>query len=536
MVGINNIKPFFGLTTKPFIMKKNLTLFLGCILTCSVFCQNQNISNGLAFDGEPYMVIDPVNSNHIVVAWIGFTFGNPVGIKTKVSTNGGTSWSTENFLPHFSPNFHSADPSMDYDNAGNLWACYIDYRQSPDSGAVYVVKSTDGGFNWGSASAAIDAFDDGTKKPIDRPWLAINPTNNHFYITSKPPPWVLPPNRPYFSHSLDGGSTWESWRYVDSTNYLVGPAIAQPMTALDVGNDGKVHVMYPSYVSAQNLLPGFIHASSVNDGNSFSYHPGVYAIPGTPDTLVKGGYNLKVDPSDVNHLAFAFCFRPNGGDFDVHVTESTNGGINWSTPVRVNNDVLGNGKIQDLVWCDFDTDGDLIVGWRDRRNSSGTGYATESDIWGAIKWKDSTNFSTNFRIADSLANYNAVLAQNGNDFMNIAMRNDTMYAVWGDVRTGILNIWFAKKSLLTGSTIIENISNEAIPSITIFPVPATENIQMKGDEVLHYKIIDINGKILIDKINTENSSLIDISTLPVGTYLIEMQTLKGNLSSKFIKQ
>lgn len=510
-------------------------LFLPILFLSTLMAQNINVSNGLAFDGEPYMVIDPVNSNHIVVAWIGFSFGQPVGIKTKVSTNGGNSWSSHVFLPHGAPTYHSADPSMAYDANGDLWACYIDYREAPDSGGVYLVKSTDGGFTWGSFVKAIDAYDDGLEKPIDRPWFAIDKVNNDFFITSKPPPWIPAPNRNYITKSLDGGTTWEPWRYIDTSGFLIGNLIAQPMAAVDVGPDGKLHVMYPSYEPSQNILPGYIHASSTNNAVNFQYHPAAYALPGPTDTLAKLGYNLKVDPSDANHLAFTYCFRPSVGDFDVYCMESTNGGVNWLTPVRVNDDPIGNGKIQDLVWCDFDTDGDLIVGWRDRRNGSNNTYATESEIWGAVKWNDSTNFSANFPIADSLVNYQAVLAQNGNDFMNIAMRNDTMYAVWGDVRTGVLQIWFARKSLITGVTSVESIASENIPQVRFYPNPAFQFIQIEAKDLLQTEVFDMHGKLMFTS-SLPQLNRIDISEYPTGNYLLRFKAKQGIVERKLIKQ
>ena len=135
-------------------MKKALLLFFVIILAGSypVKGQNHDVSGGLVFEGEPYMVTDPSNYQHIVVAWMGTVPFVHTSIKIKASFNGGVTWSTAAALPHQSPNFGSADVSMAFDHSGNLYACYIDFRQSPDSGSVYVVKSIDGGLTWGAAS------------------------------------------------------------------------------------------------------------------------------------------------------------------------------------------------------------------------------------------------------------------------------------------------------------------------------------------------------------------------------------------------
>jgi len=45
------------------------------------------------------------------------------------------------------------------------------------------------------------------------------------------------------------------------------------------------------------------------------------------------------------------------------------GGSNWSTPIRVNDDPKNNGVVQDMVWADFSPSGSLGISWRDRRLS-----------------------------------------------------------------------------------------------------------------------------------------------------------------------
>ena len=512
-----------------------VTLF---VLTAFVrlSAQNQNISNGLFFDGEPYLVIDPANSQHLVVAWMGYTFGNPLGIKTRVSFNGGTSWSAPKTLPHFSPTYHSADPSLAFDPAdGTLYACYIDYRENPDSGGVYVLRSNDGGLNWGNAVKAIDAYADGNKRPLDRPWLTINPVNGHLYITTKPAPWIAPPNRPYFMCSTDGGQNWQPWQYLDGPGFLTGNFIAGPMAAPATSSDGYFHAVFPSWVPSQNILPGFIHARSSDDGNNFTYHGMIYAAASGPDTLAKTGYRLVADPSDPTHLVFTYTFKSNGGDLDIFILESFNSGNTWSNPVRVNNDPIGNGKMQDLVWADFDDDGDLVLGWRDRRNGTGNGYENASEIWGAVRWKGTPDFSPNFRISDTITPYNGLyLSQNGNDFMCLDMKNDTLYAVWGDVRMNKLNIWFARKALASGASNTQLLVDEPVPFVNIFPNPAQDLIRFEGSSVLDASLYDLSGRLLLQTKPVNNQ--LSLQHLPSQTLILLLHTAEGDVVKRIEKK
>ena len=45
--------------------------------------QDQNISNGTIFDGEPYIAINPTNSQHLVIAWMSFVPFSRIVIKNK---------------------------------------------------------------------------------------------------------------------------------------------------------------------------------------------------------------------------------------------------------------------------------------------------------------------------------------------------------------------------------------------------------------------------------------------------------------------
>ena len=148
--------------------------FCTCVIAQST---NTNISNGVAFDGEPYIVVNPVNSQNLVAAWMGLKLSNgmfKIAIKTRASFDAGNTWSTTIALPHMGTAYGSADPSLAFDKNGLLYVCYIDYQKSPDSGGIYVARSVDGGLNWDTPSKAFDMYDDGTKKPIDRAWLVVD--------------------------------------------------------------------------------------------------------------------------------------------------------------------------------------------------------------------------------------------------------------------------------------------------------------------------------------------------------------------------
>ncbi len=434
-------------------MHRSTFLSLIFLLTGSLsFSQpaNINLSNTLVYAGEPYLAINPLNEQNIVVAWMAadLSTGFITSIKTKVSFDGGSTWGYQVIHPHIAPTCSSADVSLQFRRNGTFYISYIDSRKSPDSGGVYVSHSADGGITWSPLTEAFNSLtDDPSREPLDRPWLAADNSqtvnDGSFYLTTKPAPWIPPPNRPYLKSSADSGVMWGPYRYVDSTNYLVGNIIAAPMAFPAATADGALCAAYPSYLFSQSPYSKILFAKSYTRGSHFSYNDLLVNFPAVADTNYKLGYILAANPANAAQLAFAFVGNLNG-DPDVFVTATNDGGTTWSTPVRVNDDPVGNGVGQDLVWISYAKSGDMLVAWRDRRNSPGTGFFQACDTYCAVSHNNGSSFLPNIRLSSVTAPFDSVLIQNGNDFMSCALANDTIYAAWSDVRNTRLNIYFAK--------------------------------------------------------------------------------------------
>ena len=511
------------------------------LLTSNIFSQNENISEGDVFDGEPFLIVNPSNPQQITVAWMGFNGLDLVQIQTRVSGDGGITWGSINGIPHQEFGNVSADPSMAYNNDGELFVCYIDYDPFYTSGGVYIRKSIDHGITWGDAVKAIDAFDDGLEFPVDRPWMVIDKSggiyDGNIYITTKPAPIIPIPNRNYFLVSTDNGESFNDWKNLDTTGWRIGAFIQAPMASPAVSADGNFHCVYPAWEITENLLPRFIHASSEDGGDNFIYHEMIESTGGDliTDTLLKQGYLLITDPSDANHLVFTFILQ-SLGDADIFILESNNSGATWTDKIRVNDDAINSGAVQDMVWADFNSSGDLLITWRDRRNAPDTGYATSSEFWAAVKWKDSIGFSPNFKLSDQLVAFDDVLKENGNDFMGCELIGDTAYAVWGELRELTLNIWFTKISAksATGTSIVQ-IGSSTKTNVNIFPNPAADLIYFDALPINEIRIYNSSGEIVLEKKEYTGTG-IDISKLIAGNYILTCKTDKGFSSGRFVKK
>ncbi|MCH2224566.1 MAG: T9SS type A sorting domain-containing protein [Crocinitomicaceae bacterium] len=504
------------------------------VLSSNSFCQNLNVSNGILFNGEPYLAIDPNNNQHLIVTWMGFKVGQNIIIKVSHSNNGGLSWSIPIEIPHEIIGNTSADPSIHYNSNGDVFLCYIDYDNvNFSNGAIFTRKSTDNGLTWNGSVEVISISDCPGKLCIDRPWMVIDKsgssTDGTIYVTSmnaNQPTVVSAPYNPYLSVSMDNGGSFGTPRFLDTTNYLAGSIITQPMPSPAIDADGTFHAIYPSYETTQSVFPHSYLVSSNNQGASL-YHSSSYtlAMPATQNQYSKKASLLISDPSTNGHLAQIFIADPNSDDGDIFFMETFDT-QNWTTPIQVNQDPVG--KMQDMTWANFNEYGDLAICWRDRRNASGTGYQTETEIYARVRFKDSINFEPDLPISSQQVAHDVVLESNGNDFMNVQFQGDTLYTIWGDVRTGVLNIFLNKLNVLDGTSSIHEVYQS---QPLIFPNPTSDVITIKNiEDYTSLFITNSKGKF-IKAITTATTS---VSNLDSGIYLIHFH-INGKHFSKSIK-
>lgn len=521
-------------------MKYCALVFSITILSLLANGQNSNLSNGSVFDGEPYITVNPSNPQHMVVAWMGYVFLNRIVIKTRTSFDGGNTWSPVQTTPHAMPDYTSADPSLAFDANGNVFLCMIDSRPDHTAGAIYLRKSTDGGLSWGSPVEVMDFNADPGKLAIDRPWICIDRSgglmDGNIYITSMNAKGANgPPYHPYFNRSLDNGETFEPWRYADTTGWLAGSLIPQPMPTPLVTADGTFHCVYPSYVFSQNILPQYILATSTNAGTGFTYQTVLasWFTNAVTDTSAKKGYLLRADPSNSDHLAFIHLSNENG-DSDISFRETYDSGETWSNSIRVNDDPVGNNRMQDLAWAAFDTDGDMVITWRDRRHAADTGYSASYEIYGAFRHRDSVNFSANFRISDGSIPFDDILLGSGNDFMSVELYNDTLSLVWGDTHTGTLNIWFQRMTINGAPVSVQQIAAEPLYDVNIRQGASAKTFEISAEMIDHINVSDLSGRSLINVNLPKNSDryLLNLSAFPTAYYVITIKTQLGKTARK----
>ena len=520
-------------------LRLSVVFHLSFAIAC--FAQNINVSNGAVFDGEPNLAVNPNNTQNLVIAWMSYSLlARQVSLRTKASFDGGRTWGAMYLQPHVSPTLHSADPTMAWHKDGTLSLCFIDYRERPDSGGIFLTQSNNGGVTWSPPKKFID-MNENSDEPLDRPWLAVDnsggTSDGMMYLTSISPKWNPLPNQAYLKISSDHGATWSAFRFIDGSQYPVGPYLVSPMPYPAVASDGTLHISYPSYDPTKNIYPWYVLATSKDKGGTFEYHRIVSPKPMGPDTLSKLGAHLTVHPGDAKHLNFTWIDN-RFGDTDILSIHSSDGGQTWGNPLRVNDDPVGNGVWQDLHWQCYSTKGDLVVVWRDRRNGTGVGYEAASDIYFSVSQDDGKSFGKNVRLSDMTVPFHSILNQSGNDFLGAVLANDSLCVAWGDVRTGSLNIFFARAAL-SSTTAIERDEVKRDFDFTVRPNPArshfTIDVGSAIGEWMTLGIFDLLGR----KVLTLFEGAVDrgdgifecaASALPhSGLYFVRLQSRTSSL-------
>jgi hypothetical protein len=154
---------------------------------------------------------------------------------------------------------------------------------------------------------------------------------------------------------------------VDSDNTVEGAVPA-------VGPNGEVYVAWAGPL-------GLVFDKSLDGGLTFGKDKVISDFPGGWDFAVEGldrangmpvtGVDLSDGPN--KGTLYVNWIDARNGDPDVFVMSSRDGGNTWSTPVRVNDDPLKNGKVQFFTWMAVDpADGSINIVFYDRRDTTGT--------------------------------------------------------------------------------------------------------------------------------------------------------------------
>jgi hypothetical protein len=343
------------------------------------------------FDHDPVEVsiaINPANPENIVA--VSYQQGLMRGPRTSdflyVSNDGGKTWASQ---PAANPDARTqGDDAITFDETGVAFhtnIAFLGIRQARPSRAVngiFVSRSDDGGRTWRAPVAAIDHAD--SVVPFeDKPWPAATRTRGgqtHVYLAwtrfdeygSRSPDCH---SHIVFSRSIDGGRSFATpFRVSDIAGDCLDSDNTDEGAVPSIGPNGEVYLAWAGPA-------GLVFDVSRDAGETFGADVKIADIPGGWDLDVPGvdrangmpvtGVDRSAGP--LRGSIYVNWIDARHGDPDVFVAASRDGGRTWSAPVRVNDDPIGNGKVQFMTWMAVDpADGSINVIFYDRRGQTGT--------------------------------------------------------------------------------------------------------------------------------------------------------------------
>ena len=296
---------------------------------------------------ETMLVVNPANPNNIVAVWIQGPIQNNIAA---VSFDGGATWQQVP-LP-FSicsggPYLVTGDPWLSFAPNGDLYCVAL---AAPDLSSLYtlVCKSVDGGLHW-SPLVTLDTPDFAP----DKCTITADPTDSRFVYAG----WVRQISKKYnalaFARSTDGGNTWEPTRSIlqsPSGQFDYNP---QVLVLPDGTLVNMIEVQYqkPNHpVTSQNLQV----MRSTDKGQTWSA-PTIAVEMLTILRQDPSGFTLVIDPDNGQLVrdsdAPSFTVDNRNGNLyavwedgrfsnfqynDVAFSMSSDSGLTWSSPIRIN--------------------------------------------------------------------------------------------------------------------------------------------------------------------------------------------------------
>jgi hypothetical protein len=336
---------------------------------------------------EPSICVDRNNPDRMSIGWRQF---NSVASNFReagfaYTTNGGTRWIAPGVLQN---NVFRSDPVLNSDTAGRFF--YLSLLQNFFDD---LWRSISGGQSWTRVGPA-----DGG----DKQWFTIDNTNSSgrgFQYQC----WSTDGNNyggRQFTRSTDGGLTW-----LDPINIPSSPAWG----SLDVDSAGNLfiggvnlttgRIWCVRSTNAKNgaVIPTFDRSTPVNLGGDI-----VFSEPINPDGLV-GQVFLAVDRSGTstnNNVYMLASVQPSGftNGSDVMFARSTNGGITFSAPRRINDDAVNHAKWHWFGTLSVAPSGRIDVVWLDTRNAANN---RDSQLFYSFSIDGGNNWSRNVAVSNS---------------------------------------------------------------------------------------------------------------------------------------
>jgi len=510
---------------------KQLSIILFILLAKSLLAQHQNViidnTSSWAVPTEPSVVINPNNPDEIMVGAMSDYY--------YISTNGGQLWTPGSLQSTWGV---QADPCVLADNSGRFY-----YVHLPDVIERAVCHRRDNILSdWTMES---DIAYDGTHD-VDKEWACYDPVTDRIYLS-----WTYfdewgssNPNDSsciFLSWSEDNGVSWnDPKRISDQKGDAQGGTYSAHGSYATTGPNGEIYICWwgPEGLMFDRSTDQGINWMSEDINITNENINWIYNIPG-----IQLGVSFPIIACDrsggENNGTIYICWAdPRNGwnDTDVFLVKSSDGGLNWSDPMRINDDAPDSHQFFPFMSVDQAT-GKVWVVFYDRRD-----YTDENtDVFMAMS-EDGGETFTNFKVSETpFIPYSTVFFGH---YIALATVDDKIIPVWNRMDDGVSTLMCAIVN--PGMVGTEEISWQPVAELVSRPNPFQESLfisyKICQPEDVSILLYDITGQLICTVVNSkhhmpgkyvEKIHAGELNLHP-GAYLVKLITKNDYISSKAI--
>ena len=335
--------------------------------------------------------VDPTNGSKMVVAWRQFNsvLSNFRQAGWGYTANGGTNWTFPGVLEN---GIFRSDPVTSSDEVGSFFYLSLMSDINTSFFCDDLWRSTNSGQSWTLLSGERGAGGG------DKQWLTIDKTNGpgHGFQYQSDDGINCSGGGVQFQRSTNGGVTWQSPISIPNSP-VYGTLDVDTNGNLYIGGEGSTQFYCERSSNAQiaTQTPTFDRSTAVNMG-------GFLGSGGINGVGLDGMVFLAVDRSGGstnNNIYMLASVVPNGrSTTDVMFVRSTDGGLTFSAPKKVNDDVVNPSKWHWFGTFSVAPNGRLDAVWYDTRNAANN---TDSQLFYSWSTDAGVTWAPNVAVSNS---------------------------------------------------------------------------------------------------------------------------------------
>jgi len=367
----------------------------------NVGANGQNIIGDAA--NECVIAVDPTDGNKMTIVWRQF---NDVTSNFRqggwgYTTDGGITWTFPGVLEN---NVFRSDPVSKSDETGNFFYLSLQSNVQQSFFCDDLWRSTNGGQSWTLLSGEQGGGGG------DKQWFTIDKTNGpgHGFQYQADDGINCSGGGVEFQRSTNGGVTWQAPISIPNSP-VYGSLDVDTNGNVFVGGEGNTfYCERSSNAQFGDQTPTFDQSTAVNLGGSLGFG-------GINPAGLDGMLFLAIDhsggPTNNNIYMLASVVPPGRSTTDVMFARSTDGGLTFSAPHKVNDDPINPSKWHWFGTFSVAPNGRLDAVWHDTRNAANNtdsqlfySYSTDA----GVSWSANVAVSTAFNPFEGYPNQSKI--------------------------------------------------------------------------------------------------------------------------------